>query len=257
MEVLSVPLAGDFENFFADNIWPHRWIFAIAAIGALIVFVAVAYRFGWQKWAWQNRLFTGPALAIFLIISIPLGYYLVSPLWQRSTVCEVSPIAGAGSGSEKCDDGDAALAATNPPTDAPTDAPADATDAPVATDEPTATDEPSSGDFEAQVVDQGTFQGADDFHYGNGTALLIQTAPDAYVLRFEDFSVLNGPDLFVVLSPSADGYADGSLVLGELKGTDGAFNYDVPAGTDLSQYASAVVWCRQFNVTFATATFGS
>jgi hypothetical protein len=74
------------------------------------------------------------------------------------------------------------------------------------------------------------------------------------VLRVEEFSVTNGPDLFVVLSPEADGYADGSLNLGGLKATDGNFNYAIPEGTDLAQYRSAVVWCRSFNVTFAYAT---
>jgi hypothetical protein len=57
------------------------------------------------------------------------------------------------------------------------------------------------------------------------------------------------------LSPNPDGYADGSLNLGALKATDGAFNYEVPAGTDVSRFESAIVWCDAFSVLFATATF--
>jgi hypothetical protein len=106
-----------------------------------------------------------------------------------------------------------------------------------------------------QVIEQGEFQGADDFHFGEGQALLIETEPGKYILRFEDFSVRNGPDLFVYLSPDPEGYDDGAIKLGGLKGTDGAFNYDVPEGTDVSQFKSAVIWCDQFSVLFATATF--
>ena len=49
------------------------------------------------------------------------------------------------------------------------------------------------------MTHRGMFEGADDFHFGRGDALLIETAPGAYTLRFENFSVRNGPDLFVYL----------------------------------------------------------
>lgn len=65
----------------------------------------------------------------------------------------------------------------------------------------------------------------------------------------------NGPDLLVYLSPSADGYAEGALKLGGLKGTDGVFNDEVPSGTDVSQFQSAIVWCDAFSVLFAIASF--
>ena len=86
----------------------------------------------------------------------------------------------------------------------------------------------------------GSFHGSDDFHFGRGTATIVETAPGRYRLRLADFSVRNGPDLFVYLSPAADGYADGALELGKLKATDGAFGYDLPAGTDPADFASAV-----------------
>ena len=56
--------------------------------------------------------------------------------------------------------------------------------------------------------------------------------PGVYTLRLEDFSVRNGPDLFVYLSPDAAGYTDDALELGRLKATDGSFNYELPPGTD-------------------------
>ena len=72
-------------------------------------------------------------------------------------------------------------------------------------------------------------------------------------MRFEDFSVRNGPDLFVYLSPDPNGYADGAINLGELKATDGAFNYAIPPDIDIAQFRSAIVWCKQFSVEFASA----
>jgi hypothetical protein len=100
---------------------------------------------------------------------------------------------------------------------------------------------------------RGTFQGADEFHFGSGTAVLLETAPGAWTVRFEDFSVRNGPDLYVYLSPDAAGYAEGAIELGTLRATDGSFNMDVPAGTDVTSIRSVVIWCRQFAVQFAHA----
>ncbi len=67
----------------------------------------------------------------------------------------------------------------------------------------------------------------------------------------------NGPDLFVYLSPAPDDYAKGSLELGRLKATDGAFGYELPDGTDPAQFASAIVWCKQFSHLFAVAPLAS
>jgi hypothetical protein len=41
--------------------------------------------------------------------------------------------------------------------------------------------------------------------------------------------------------------------LGSLKGNMGNQNYDIPSGTDLSQYNSVVIYCKPFHVVFATA----
>lgn len=119
--------------------------------------------------------------------------------------------------------------------------------------EPVVEPEPEPVEFVPAVVRSGSFYGADDFHFGSGTALIIETEPGVYVLRFEEFSVQNGPDLFVYLSTSADGYGDGSYNLGQVKATDGSFNYDIPAGIDPWAYGSVIIWCEPFAVLFATA----
>jgi hypothetical protein len=103
------------------------------------------------------------------------------------------------------------------------------------------------------TVFRGEFRGADDFHFGRGQAILAEGAAGAWTLRVENFSVRNGPDLFVYLSPNPSGYADTAVNLGPLRATDGAFNYDVPAGTDLASARSVIVWCRRFSTLFAVA----
>jgi hypothetical protein len=100
----------------------------------------------------------------------------------------------------------------------------------------------------------GEWEGADDFHFGSGGARLIEAADGSLTLTLEDFSVQNGPDLFVYVSPDANGWTEAAVNLGALKATDGTFSYEIPAEVSADDIASAVVWCRAFGVLFATAS---
>jgi hypothetical protein len=233
---------GRSEEFFSKVVYP---LWPLWLIGAIILLAAVsffAYRRGWHRAAVAHPLLTSASLVILIAAAVYPAYYTISPLFDRNTVCEASPIPGAGVGSERCEG--VALAATMPPTAAPTIAPTST--AIPATAAPTATP------FAAHTVRAGTWESADDFHYTIGDALLIEAEPGKYTLRFENFSVRNGPDVYVLLSKTND-YGGEPLNLGGLKGTDGAFNYEVPAGTDVAQYKSAIIWCRQFDVLFGHA----
>ena len=105
----------------------------------------------------------------------------------------------------------------------------------------------------------GFFQGADNFHKGSGLATIFELANGERVLRFEDFSVTNGPDLRVYLTahPQPTSHADvtsGSYIeIAKLKGNKGNQNYELPADLDLSQYQSVLIYCKPFRVPFATA----
>lgn len=234
---------GRIEELAAD-LYPYRVPITLGLILAAGAFLLFAYRLGWHRIAWRHKLPSAVLAAVLIGIAIPAGNYLLSPLWERHTVCEASPLPGAGAGSADCDqEQSVAMAATNSPV------PESAT--PGATVQPTAAPVPS---FAPHAVYRGDFRDGDSFHYGSGRALIIETAPGQYILRFEEFSVRNGPDLFVYLSPDPNGKADGSLELGHLKGTDGAFNYDIPAGTDVLGFKSALVWCKPFSVLFTVAT---
>lgn len=101
------------------------------------------------------------------------------------------------------------------------------------------------------VLVAGSFVDADSFHKGSGTATVYQVGEDEQLLRFEQFSVTNGPDLRVYLAPN--GNAQAGIELGKLKGNLGDQNYEIPAGIDLSVFNSVVIYCKPFHVNFATA----
>lgn len=101
---------------------------------------------------------------------------------------------------------------------------------------------------------RGTFRDGDPGHEGSGTVDVQRLADGRFNVFLKDFSVTNGPELWVVLSTSADGsYADGDLFLEKLKANNGSQNYLAPPGVDLSAYRSVIIWCRPFRVTFARA----
>ena len=101
----------------------------------------------------------------------------------------------------------------------------------------------------------GEFKGTDDFHFGRGTATLLETAPGEWTIRLEDFSVRNGPDLFVYLSPDPEDYADGAHRGREAQGDRRQLQRPrFPPALDPSGQESVLIWCKQFSHLFAVAT---
>ena len=107
----------------------------------------------------------------------------------------------------------------------------------------------------------GEFEGADNFHRGAGIATLLREEDGGWVLRLEDFSVTNGPDLHVLLGTGADpldkSAMGDTLDLGKLKGNQGSQNYRLPDETDVSRYRSVIIYCQPFHVIFAGARLRS
>ncbi len=109
------------------------------------------------------------------------------------------------------------------------------------------------------LLSRGQFSDADAVHKGSGDANVYRVNGDDHLVRLENFRVTNGPALVVYLAkhPSpkqASDVVDGGFIsLGKLKGNVGNQNYPVPAGTDIEQYNSVVIWCELFDVLFSPA----
>lgn len=111
----------------------------------------------------------------------------------------------------------------------------------------------------AQVpVARGTFIHADPsdpIHYGQGSVTIYQRT----LFLEPDFKVGPGPKYHVYLVPKAGIRASADVKdamfvdLGRLRSFEGSQKYDIPAGTDLKTYASAVIWCEQFGVLISPA----
>jgi hypothetical protein len=214
-----VEFIGDLERAFAGAIYPNRVLIVILAVVIVAGIAWVAWRRRWDRVARRHPVATTVTMAVVAVIVLPIGWYLGSPLFISTSVDEPAPVA---------------IASPDPSSAVPSAA-------------------PSAAPSPAANERTGSFVGADEFHFGSGTARLIETAPGSFTVRLEDFAVRNGPDLFVYLSPSADGYTDGAVELGSLKADRGNQNYEVPAGTDVAAARSVVIWCRQFSVLFAAA----
>jgi len=233
---------GELQRAFFDAMYTYRMPLGIAA-GVLAVGAGlVAWRLGWFGRARRHPMPAGIVLIAGLAVTLPLGYYVASPLWIRTELIEPDPIVFVDPPSPTIRPsarGDIATTPAESPARPRADVSVGAT--------------PSATSFIARRLASGSFHGTDDFHVGRGTATIIETAPGAYTLRLEAFSVRNGPDLYVYLSPSAHDYVKGAVEVGRLKATDGAFGYQLAPGTDPADFASAIIWCKQFSHLFAVA----
>jgi Electron transfer DM13 len=108
---------------------------------------------------------------------------------------------------------------------------------------------------------QGSFASLE--HTTTGTALVIELEDGRRFLRLDGLETSSGPDLRVILtdqplSDDWDVWDDGELVdLGPLKGNIGSSNYEIPTSVDLSDFVTAVIWCRRFSVGFGVAPLES
>jgi uncharacterized protein (DUF1778 family) len=104
----------------------------------------------------------------------------------------------------------------------------------------------------ASTTYSGTFVGVNDgIHNAEGQVKVLELNDSTNFLRLEDFRSTNGPDLYVYLSTDK-GNSD-FINLGRLKGNVGDQNYEIPQGTDLSKYDTALIWCQAFSVLFGSA----
>jgi hypothetical protein len=111
---------------------------------------------------------------------------------------------------------------------------------------------------QAAPVATGTFihaNSSDPVHWGRGKVSVYQRA----VFLESDFEVGPGPAFHVLLVPKAS-IRNSSEVkeqmyvdLGGLRAFQGSQRYAIPAGVDLKDYPSVVIWCERFSVLISPA----
>src|SRR3954470_12818054 len=108
------------------------------------------------------------------------------------------------------------------------------------------------------LVATGTFIHAnpsDPVHWGKGKVSVYERT----VFLEPDFEVGPGPAFHVYLVPKAAIRSAGDLKgvkhvdLGGLRSFKGSQRYPIPAGVDLKDYASVIIWCEQFGVLISPA----
>ena len=115
-----------------------------------------------------------------------------------------------------------------------------------------------SAEERSKLVAQGEFihaNPADPIHYGRGRVGVYER-----VVHLEsDFEVGPGPAFHVYLVPkskvreSSDVPATMYVDLGRLRAFKGSQTYDIPAGVNLKDYTSVVIWCAKFGVLISPA----
>ena len=198
------------------------------------------YREGGLLIVTRNRL-----LIIVLVALSVAGWWFLSPLFIDKVVDEEFPLSYA-----------AALPSGMTQEEAEAEmSEAAKTERPVSEDMPDAMASPAA----PVKVKAGEFTGADRFHKGSGSATIYRGPDGSHLLRFEDFTVTNGPALHVMLSPhpnartKAEVHLEGYADLGGLKGNVGNQNYMLPADLDVSTIGSVVIYCQPFSVVFSVA----
>jgi hypothetical protein len=108
---------------------------------------------------------------------------------------------------------------------------------------------------------RGTFQRLDPIRWAQGDVSVYQQADDSQLARFENFSASNAPDLRVLLAvPAAPttmeelGPLEQTIDLGQLVGTVGNQNYQIPTDVDLADFFSIVLYSPSLNLIMSYAT---
>jgi Electron transfer DM13 len=176
--------------------------------------------------------------AIILIPILAIAWWLGSPLFISKSVSEDFPVVTGGVTAAEIEQVMTIMAKTNEEM---------TEDIPVMSAEPT-------------LLASGSLRDGESFHKGSGGVTIYQLEDNSYLLRLENLNVTNGPALHVYLSEHAnpmngnDVNTSGFVDLGDLKGNMGNQNYEIPAGTDLSEIKSVVIYCKTFSVVFSVAS---
>ena len=96
---------------------------------------------------------------------------------------------------------------------------------------------------------------SDPIHWGRGKVSVYERA----VFLEPDFEVGPGPAFHVYLVPKAQVRSEADVKdamyvdLGRLRAFKGSQRYPIPAGVNLKDYSSVVIWCERFGVLISPA----
>jgi hypothetical protein len=95
---------------------------------------------------------------------------------------------------------------------------------------------------------------AGDFISGaHPTSGLASIDQEETTLTLTNFKTDTGPDLNIYLATSNSNVTSNFIDLGDIKGVDGTYTYDLPGFTDYTLYKYVIVWCVDFDVNFGNA----
>ena len=95
----------------------------------------------------------------------------------------------------------------------------------------------------------GTFKG-NGSQSVNGVAKIYLTN-NQYMLKLENFSTSNGPDLKVYLSMASS--PSGFISLGDLKSTNGNQVYEISGTPDFTKHKFVLIHCERYNHLYGSA----
>jgi ribosomal protein L2 len=92
-------------------------------------------------------------------------------------------------------------------------------------------------------------------HNLSGKALLIKDSTGNKILRFENFNMEMGPDVYVYMSRSSTYSAGNCIQLRKLPDgyTNSSLNIDIDDAIDHSDYKYVIVYCYQYSSLFGNA----
>ncbi|RRR66489.1 MAG: hypothetical protein EI684_20650 [Candidatus Viridilinea halotolerans] len=232
------------------------------------MFTRLQHSWAGLNWMGRSLVLVGMGLGLVMVVWLagPLFYDVTvdeefpvalstSPAVLATAVPTPNPAAPPASATEGASGGASVPTATAPAESLGGVATLEAVAVPAAPEADPATATPSG----PIALSSGAFTQVSDRYSGEGTATIYQGADGQLLLRFEDFAVTNAPDLVVGLSghpaprSSAETYDQGYVQLDSLRGNRGNQNYVLPAGFDLTDYRSVVIYCRAFSVVVSTA----
>lgn len=88
-------------------------------------------------------------------------------------------------------------------------------------------------------------------HDASGSVRIVEGIDGSRELYFENFTTVNGPDLYVYLA--TDREATQFVSLGRLRATEGNIRYTIPEDVDLTKFRYALTWCQAFSELFNSA----